>query len=186
MSTPDRMFQPPAAPTSRTSWILRGATGVAILCACAIAPARAEVYKCAGDGGRPIYQEMPCPKGKELRNFQSDPPEITVLPGTGKTMDSAVAPGAKPSKDPTADKNAKPRTEKPKSGDPAERRHLHSGMSEGDVLARVGPPDATTGQRGAKQVRWTWLPSDGDPETVTTVTFLNGIVATVERTLVKK
>ena len=24
---------------------------------------------------------MPCAKGKELRNFQTDPPEITVLPG---------------------------------------------------------------------------------------------------------
>jgi len=128
---------------------------------------------------------MPCPKGKELRNFQSDPPEITVLPGAAKA-DTTLAPAAKPGKDPTADKTAKPRTEKPKSGDPAERRHLHSGMSEGDVLARVGPPDATTGQRGAKQGRGTWLPADGDPETVTTVTFLNGIVATVERTLVKK
>jgi hypothetical protein len=163
------------------------ATGLAILGACAIAPlARAEVYKCAGDGGRPIYQEMPCPKGKELRNFQSDPPEITVLPGTAKA-DGAGAPAAnpKPGKDSAAEKTAKPRAEKPR-GDPAERRHLHSGMSEGDVLARVGPPDATTGQRSGKQMRWTWLPGEGDPETVTTVTFLNGIVATVERTLVKK
>ena len=186
MTTPNRTFQPPAAPPPRSSWAPRAAAGVAILSAFAIAsPARAEVYKCAGDGGRPIYQEMPCPKGKELRNFQSDPPEITVLPGAAKA-DSAIAPAAKPGKDGTADKAAKPRTEKARRGDPAERGHLHSGMSEGDVLARVGPPDATTGQRGAKQVRWTWLPAEGDPETVTTVTFLNGIVATVERTLVKK
>ena len=178
------MTAPPAIPTSQSAPTLRCAAAVAILCACAIAPARAEVYKCAGDGGRPIYQEMPCPKGKDLRNFQSDPPEITVLPGAAKA-DSA-APSVKPGKDPLADKTAKPRTEKPRSGDPAERRHLHSGMSEGDVLARVGPPDATSGQRGAKQVRWTWLPAEGDPETVTTVTFLNGIVATVDRTLFKK
>ena len=40
----------------------------------------ADVYKCSGNGGVPIYQEEPCPKGKELRNFQSNPPEITVLP----------------------------------------------------------------------------------------------------------
>ena len=47
----------------------------------ALPPAvRADVYKSAGEGGGPIYQEMPCAKGKELRNFQTDPPEITILP----------------------------------------------------------------------------------------------------------
>ncbi len=56
----------------------------AVLAALALAEARADVFKCAGEGGRPIYQEMPCPPGKELRNFQSDPPEITVLPGMAK------------------------------------------------------------------------------------------------------
>ena len=59
-------------------------------------------------------------------------------------------------------------------------------MSEGDVLARVGTPDVTTGQKTGKQVRWTWLPADGDQETVTTVTFVAGIVTNVERTLVKR
>ena len=145
----------------------------------------AEVYKCAGDGGRPVYQEMPCAAGKELRNFQVDPPEITVLPGSTGAREAAPPAGAKPGKEPAADKSAKARTEKARR-DPSERRHLHSGMSEGEVLARVGTPDVTTGQKSGKQVRWTWLPAEGDPETVTTVTFVAGIVTSVERTIVKR
>jgi hypothetical protein len=156
-------------------------------CAMAAPGVLAEVYKCAGDGRSPVYQEMPCPKGKELRNFQQDPPEITVLPGVTKS-NAAAAPAAngRPGKDASAEKAAgKARSDKPR-GDPAERRHLRSGMSEGDVLARVGTPDITTGQKNGKQVRWTWLPTDGDTETVTTVTFVSGVVASVERTLYKK
>jgi Domain of unknown function (DUF4124) len=161
-----------------------------VFAACAVlAPAAlAEVYKCAGDGGRPVYQEMPCPKGKELRNFQQDPPEITVLPGVAKSsapQAPAPAANARPAKDANAEKTANPRNDK-RRGDPAERRHLHSGMSEGDVLARVGTPDITTGQKNGKQVRWTWLPAEGDPETVTTVTFVAGVVTSVERTQYKK
>jgi hypothetical protein len=155
-------------------------------CALAAPGGLAEVYKCAGDGGRSVYQEMPCPKGKELRNFQQDPPEITVLPGVTKS-NAAAAPAAngRPGKEASTEKTAKPRSDKPR-GDAGERRHLHSGMSEGDVVARVGTPDITTGQKNGKQVRWTWLPTDGDPETVTTVTFVSGVVTSVERTHYKK
>ena len=161
---------------------------IAALAVCAVtAPAAAaEVYKCAGDGRSPVYQEMPCPKGKELRNFQNDPPEITVLPGVAK---SNAAPGpvanGRQGKDANTEKAAKPRNDKAR-GNPAERRHLHSGMSEGDVVARVGTPDIITGQKAGKQARWTWLPTEGDAETVTTVTFVSGVVTTVERTAFKK
>jgi len=51
--------------------------------------AYAQVYKCAGDKGIPVYQEMPCPPGKELRNFQTDPPEITILPSRRPTGNPA-------------------------------------------------------------------------------------------------
>src|SRR6266513_1285932 len=47
-----------------------------VACTLATSTAFAQVYKCAGEGGHPVYQEMPCTKGKELRNFQNDPPEI--------------------------------------------------------------------------------------------------------------
>ena len=59
-------------------------------------------------------------------------------------------------------------------------------LSEAQVIARVGAPDITTGQKNAKQARWSWLPTEGDPETITTVTLVSGMVTTVERTLVKK
>jgi uncharacterized protein DUF4124 len=146
----------------------------------------AQVYKCAGEGGRPVYQEMPCPSGKELRNFQNDPPEITVLPGASNSAGvGAPSTNARSGKEANGDKAAKSRTEKLR-GDPAERRHLHSGMTEGEVLARVGTPDVTSGAKNGKQVRWTWLPAEGDPETITTVTLASGVVATVERKLIKK
>lgn len=158
----------------------------AMVAAGGLAPAHADVYKCAGEGGRPIYQEMPCPPGKELRNFQSDPPEITVLPSVPKAETPAPPPpaarGANGAKhDATASKKA----ERPR-GDPAERKHLRAGMSEGEVLARIGPPDATTGGKNGKQQRWSWFPVDGDPETLTTVTLMSGYVTNVERTLVKR
>lgn len=146
----------------------------------------AQVYKCVGDGGRPVYQEMPCPSGKELRNFQNDPPEITVLPGVSNSpAPPTPSSNARPAKEGNGDKTAKSRSEKLR-GDPAERRHLHSGMSEGEVLARVGTPDVTSGGKNGKQVRWTWLPAEGDPETITTVTLAAGVVTTVERKLIKK
>jgi len=162
--------------------------GVAVLATalCGFAPARADVYKCAGEGGRPIYQEMPCAPGKELRNFQSDPPEITVLPSTPKAEASAPPPAARAANNGAKrDAGAGKKAERGR-GDPAERKHLRAGMPEGEVLARLGPPDATTGGKNGKLQRWSWFPAEGDPETVTTVTLMSGVVTNVERTLVKR
>ena len=161
-----------------------GALAVAL--SCTSPDVAADVFKCAGDGGRPIYQESPCPTGKELRNFQTDPPEITVLPGSPRVdpASAAAAPAAKGARDVEHEKTSAARTAKVR-GDPAERKHVHNGMSEAEVLARLGPPDATTGKNG-KQQRWSWFPADGDPETVTTVTMASGVVTNVERTFVKK
>ena len=164
------------------------AWGVAVVATalCGFAPARADVYKCAGEGGRPVYQEMPCPPGKELRNFQSDPPEITVLPGTPKAELSAPpAPAARAANGTKRDAGPAKKAERVR-GDPAERKHLRAGMQEGEVLARLGPPDATTGGKNGKLQRWSWFPAEGDPETVTTVTLMSGVVTSVERTLVKR
>jgi len=146
--------------------------------------AHADVFKCAGEGGRPIYQESPCPTGKELRNFQTDPPEITVLPGSKLEVPASSGPAAKAPKEAKGDK-ASTKTAKVR-GDPGERKFLRNGMSEAQVLARLGPPDATTGSKSTKQQRWSWFPADGDPETVTTVTLASGVVTNVERTVVKK
>jgi hypothetical protein len=143
--------------------------------------AQADVYKCAGDGGTPVYQETPCVASKELRNFQTDPPEITVLPG--KTKANAIPPPAtkeRPAKDARSAKPDKP------NGDASERRHAHAGMSEGEVLAKLGAPDMTAGRGKAKQARWTWLPAAGDPDTITTLILVDGVVTNVERKVVKK
>jgi hypothetical protein len=159
---------------------------VTFTAAAAIAGAtHADVYKCAGNGSAPIYQEMPCAPGKELRNFQTDPPEITVLPGSPKGNGFA-APGDRASRDGKAAKaarNGKP--EKPK-GDAAERKHAHTGMTEGEVLIKLGAPDVTSGRKNQKQARWTWLPAEGDTDTVTTLTLVDGVVTNVERKLVRK
>jgi hypothetical protein len=48
----------------------------------ALAPSAAlaaEIYKCAGEGGIPIYQDTPCEKGKELRNLTGED-TLSVVP----------------------------------------------------------------------------------------------------------
>ena len=160
---------------------------VAATIALGAAVAHADVYKCAGDGGRLVYQEMPCEPGKELRNFQTDPPEITVLPGPPRG--TAAAPSRAVSR-PSDDSKAVKAKGSPPAGkrvnDAAERRHVRAGMSEGEVLARIGSPDVTSGQKNQQRLRWTWLPAEGDPDTITTLTLVNGVVTDVERRVVKK
>jgi len=154
----------PAMPCAKSVIIVRTAAWLVALCAAA--PATADVYKCRGDGNVPVYQEMPCPPGKELRDFQLDPPAITVLPGTGARAGTPAPAGA--------------------GGDPAERRHLRTGMTAAEVRLRIGVPDGTTSMRRTKSERWTYQPAPGDPETITTVTLVDGVVTNVERTVVKR
>ena len=161
---------------------------IGVVAALAVLPrlAAAEVYKCAGERGAPVYQEAPCPPGKELRNFQVDPPEITVLPapeftnpGTKRAERNPARPGA------TAKEAKAPRPTTPE-GHAAERKHVRSGMSEAEVIARLGQPDVTSGNKKSKGTRWTYLPAPGDPDTITSLTFANGVVADVERKLYRK
>ena len=69
------------------------------------------------------------------------------------------------------------------------------GMTEGEVLARVGKPDheawmggRVRGRDGAAIVQgrdgdktWTYLPHEQDPDTLTVITFRAGTVVDVER-----
>ena len=156
------------------------------------AVACAEVYKCAGDGGVPIYQEMPCPPGKELRNFQTDPPEITILPA--RPRPAAAPPAAKdaPVRDARERNGAKAGNDGKsgkagvRAGDAQERMHVHLGMTEAEVLARLGHPDVTAGSRNGGPVRWTYMPAPGDPETTTALVLTKGVVTDIERKVVKK
>jgi hypothetical protein len=144
----------------------------------AATPAVAQMYKCSGSGGTPIYQDVPCPEGRELRNFATDPATVSVLPmrpPPGSTT-RIVAPRERPERVAKGSKKAQT------TGDPAERRHLQLGMHEGEVLARLGAPDLRS--KGGKVARWTYMPVPGDPQTLTTVVFEYGKVIEVERKVV--
>lgn len=147
-------------------------------------PASAQVYKCAGDDARPVYQDAPCPPGRELRNFDTDPPPVSVVPmrpAPGATTRLTAPPPAPREKRASAGE----RKAKGGYGDPGERRYLHPGMHEGEVMARLGPPDMKSGGGGRRQARWTYLPVPGDPQTLTTVVFDYGKVIEVERKVVR-
>ena len=88
-----------------------------------------------------------------------------------------------PARAPRAERARRPETQRP--GNPADRKHLRAGMSEGEVVARIGPPDLTTG-KGRRLARWTWMPVPGDPDTITVVLFDVGRIVEIERTVVKR
>jgi hypothetical protein len=138
----------------------------------AVAPADAQVYKCAGAGTQPVYQDAPCPPGRELRNFAADPATVSVIPirPVPGTTTRAVTP-------------AGPRLKNASAADRKDRSR--AGMHEGEVLARVGPPDLKSGGSGRKLARWSYMPADRDPQTITTVVFEYGKVVEVERKVVK-
>lgn len=181
----------PAMPCAKA--VVIAPTVAWLVALCATAPATADVYKCKGDGNVPMYQEMPCPPGKELRDFQLDPPAITVLPGAGVRTGTTTPAGPPSPKDGTGTSRpakAGAATSDGKTaaagGDAAERRHLRTGMTAAEVRLRIGVPDGTTSMRRTKSERWTYQPAPGDPETITTVTLVDGVVTNVERTVVKR
>ena len=147
--------------------------------------ASASIYKCMdADGKQPIYQDSPCPAGRELRNFDTDPAELSVIPfhAVPGTTTTQIAP--KPAKAPAAPKADK-KKENAAVADSAQRRFIIPGMSEGEVVARIGAPDITSGGKGRKTSRWSYLPAAGDPQTITTVVFDYGKVIEVERKVVR-
>lgn len=144
------------------------------------APAHAQVYKCMDARQQPVYQDKPCAAGTEVRNFDTDPPNVSVIPMRpipGTTTRAVAPPRVKPSG------SSKP--EKIRTGDPGERRYIHPGMHEGEVLARIGPADMISGGKGRKVSRWTYMPVAGDPQTLTTLVFDTGKVIEVERKVMK-
>jgi len=117
--------------------------------------AAAQIFKCADDRRQAVYQDAPCPPGRELANLATQPSAISViplrpLPGTVSRATTATEPRSRA---------APTRKATPVAGDAAERRHLHPGMHEGEVLARVGAPDLKSGGGGRKAARWSYLPS---------------------------
>lgn len=144
--------------------------------------APAQVWKCADARGQPVYQDAPCPDGRTLRDFAVDPPSVSVVPirPAPGTVTRAVAPPVPKERKPAAARKAEPI-----AGNPAERRHLQPGMHEGEVMARIGPPDLRSGGGGRRLARWTYMPVPADPQTLTTVVFEYGKVIEVERKVVR-
>ena len=71
------------------------------------------------------------------------------------------------------------------AADPTERKFIREGMSEGEVLAKIGKPDSETLDSGGGAAvtvkRWIYLPTEGDQQTITTIVLKEGKVASVER-----
>jgi uncharacterized protein DUF4124 len=142
-------------------------------------PAQAGVYKCATDKGGVVYQDAACAPGKELRNLDTDPATFSVVPGTpapSRTVASAAAP--KPPK-------ARAGTAKKKGGNAAERKFLRAGMTETEVLYKIGRPDMQLSGRRKEGRQWSYMPTTDDPNTLTTVIFVGGKVDRVERRVVR-
>jgi hypothetical protein len=73
-----------------------------------------------------------------------------------------------------------------RTGNAAERRFIRLGMSEAEVIMRIGRPDVRTkGQGKTGGRRWSYLPAAGDAETLTTLTFAGGQVVDVERRIAR-
>lgn len=144
--------------------------------------AQAGIYKCARDDGTVMYQEEPCAAGRELRDFERDPPSVSVVPFRIPPSDEVrSAPKSTPAR---ASAERKSRKGDERTGNAAERKFLMPGIGEGEVVARVGRPDMSTAG-GRKTVRWTYLPTPDDPQTITTLTFEFGRLIEVERKVVR-
>jgi hypothetical protein len=145
-------------------------------------PARAGLYKCARSDGSVTYQEEACPAGTELRDLERDPATVSVVPfRVPPGTETRTSPREKPVKAATERKS---RRDTERRGNAAERKFLMPGIGEGEVVARVGRPDMSTGA-GRKVVRWTYLPVPEDPGTITTLTFELGRLVEVERKVIR-
>lgn len=149
--------------------------------------AAAGLYKCELDNGI-MYQQTPCPPGRELRDFDRNPATVSVVPFAivpgDETRRAAPATTAHaPATTARAPANAKPRKSAESASKAAERKFLIPGIYEGEVLTRVGSPDLKS-RSGSKTARWTYLPAPNDPSTITTLTFNEGRLIEVERKIV--
>jgi uncharacterized protein DUF4124 len=165
--------------------VSRGLPAIALALCAAATPVAATVYKCVGADGTPIYQDSPCLPGKELRDFDKDPPTVSVMP-LGPLPGTTTRQSLPPPEPKTKAKVTTPKSKQAAvSGKPAERKFLAPGINEGEVIMRIGPPDMKSGGGTRKVARWTYLPAPEDPSTITTLTFEHGRLVEVERKVVK-
>ncbi len=165
---------------ARRVHVTRTLFAVALAAAASGAGAGVAIHRCAGPGGT-TYQDRPCGPDAAGGGFDGSTATLSVTPGPGRG--TTIVGREAPPRPPRAERVR--RAEAERGGNAIERRHLRAGMSEGEVVARIGRPDFTTG-KGRRQSRWTWMPVPGDPDTITVVLFEVGRVAEIERTVVKR
>lgn len=178
-----RMLTPAAAlPVSARNGTRLVPLAAPLLIACATGVAAASgVWRCAVPGAAPVYQDRPCDAGRQQKDLAADPPPLSIVP-----MEMPVRP-AEPKAKPRRAEAPSPKPRRAESriaGDAALRRHVREGMTEGEVLARLGTPDLAS-PKGGRKGRWTYLPAAGDPQTITLVRFEDGAVVAVERRVVR-
>ncbi len=164
-------------------WAAPLACAVAAQPAAARPPPDATVYKCTGAAGSVVYQDSSCAAGTELRNFATDPPTLSIIPGVTPARPPATPPAS--SAKARGDRVAIPVRARESVGNAGDRRYIRVGMSQAEVLQRVGRPDVDARNPRGKGQRWSYLPRSGDANTITTVTLVDGKVADVERKIVR-
>ena len=69
--------------------------------------------------------------------------------------------------------------------DAADRKFIREGMSEAEVMMKIGKPDSETLDSGASAPlvvkRWVYMPAAGDPQTITTIVLRGGTVGEITR-----
>jgi uncharacterized protein DUF4124 len=155
---------------------------LALLALTAASPAAGALLKCANDRGGVVYQDVACPPGRELRDLEAHPATLSVVPGTPvpATLNTAKPRASNASSSRPVSTRAIAR--RGRTGNAAERRFIHAGMSEAEVIMRIGRPDVHAKGHGKGAGRqWSYLPTAGDEQMLTTVTFAGGKVVDVER-----
>lgn len=160
----------------------------------AFTPAAAGVFKCAGAQGAIVYQDSACSEGKELRNFDIDPPTLSVVPGASTGKSASVSASDAPSRTSsskargTHEKSKAERTAATAESDGAkagERKFIRIGMSEAEVIQKIGHPNVGSTAQNRRGKQWSYLPAGGDPNTITTITLVGGNVTDVQRKVVR-
>ena len=76
-----------------------------------------------------------------------------------------------------------------RAADATERKFIREGMSEGNVLLKIGKPDHEALIRVVRgepeEKSWSYLPNSRDPQTLTIVTFHTGLVTRVDRKIAR-
>lgn len=75
------------------------------------------------------------------------------------------------------------------AADAVERKFIREGMTEGEVLFKIGKPDHEALIRNVRgqpeEKTWTYFPHSRDPQTLTILTLRAGVVAEIDRKIAR-